>query len=132
MVYQSPAPPPRKGLSHKMIAGIVAGVAVVCCGGPLAVFVGTGVLGNLMTEDLTAQVLSCEIDGRSVDVQWEATNPNSGRERARLKIVVEDADGRQVGETTRSKWVDPDTTLTDSTWLIADVEGGESCEVSVE
>lgn len=132
MAYPPPIPQPRKGLSHKMIGAIVGGVALVCCVGPLALVVGTGVLGNLMTEDLTAQVVSCEVEGRSVDVQWEATNPNSSKQLARIQIVVEDADGRQVAETTRSKWVDADTTLTDSTWLIADVEGGESCEVSVE
>lgn len=140
MSYQPPAPQPprRKGLSGGMIALIVVGAVVVCCVGTVGGLFVLGVFADTAQEEPTAQqdptteVVSCEIDGRTADVDWAVTNPNGQRESYRIEIVVEDGEGRQVGDATRRTGVDGGATVRDSTWLILDAEGGETCQVTAD
>lgn len=134
--YQSwPQQPRRRGLSGVALTLIIGGVALGAALFAVLLVVLADLAGGEQEpqEPPTAEVVACEVDGQVATVQWSVTNNGDRQDSFEVTITVEDADGRQVGDATRrNSRVEPGVTVTDSTWMILDAEGGQTCHVTAE
>jgi hypothetical protein len=117
-----------------MITGAV--VLVVCCLGPIGFCVFGGVLGNLTKPKADVTLTACRINGpgdatRSAEIGYTIKNTGKSQGNYRIKFVVTDDAGTQVGDGTAYAFdlaAGASKSAIERVYL--DADGGTRCKVA--
>lgn len=95
-------------LSGGALMAVIAGVILVCCGGPIAFCFASpffASIGEATKPKASVTITDCQINSsaKTADVTYTIENTGKSEGDYRVKLTVSDASGSQVGDAT--SWV---------------------------